>query len=126
MSAPREQPGHPARRGQGGERADHADGELGGARSEQLDDAAGQEPGDDEEQDRDHSTPFVDGSCPALRGSISTASRSARENALNCASTTWWASGTEPSRAARSTLTCRVSRAAKPNDSKMCRVMLVG
>ena len=35
----------------------------------------------------------MDGSAPALRGSISTASRSARENALNCASTTWCASG---------------------------------
>ena len=35
-------------------------------------------------------------------------------------------SGRPPSRAARSTLTCRVTLAAWPNDSKMCRVMLVG
>src|SRR4029453_150974 len=102
------------------------DAELAGALPDQRDHAAEQDAGDREQDDGHHSTPLVDGSAPALRGSISTASRSRRGKALNCASTTWWASGLPPSRAARSTLTCSVTRAAKPNDSKMCRVMLVG
>ena len=43
-------------------------------------------------------------------GRARTASRSARATALNCASTTWWASGCGAGRPARSTDTCSVSR----------------
>ena len=38
----------------------------------------------------DYNDPFVLGT-PTTRGSTSTAVRSARANALNCVSTTWWA-----------------------------------
>ncbi len=59
---------------------------------------------------------------PGERGSGETASRNARANALNCASTTWCASGAVPGRAARNTVTCKVIRAAWPSDSQTWRV----
>src|SRR5207248_2529076 len=75
---------------------------------------------------RHYSTPFVLGTAPPARRSYPTAWRSARATALNCASTTWCASGCAPGRDARSTDTCSVILAVCPKDSHTCRVRLVG
>ena len=60
-----------------------------------------------------HSTPLVLGT-PPPRGSIATASRSARATALNCASTTWCGVGCGTRAGGPQHRTCRVSRAAWP------------
>src|SRR4029450_1135153 len=68
-----------------------------------------------EDGDLCHRAPLVLGT-PCWRGSISAASRSARANALNCASTMWC--GSRPD----STRTCTHIAALNASVSKTCRV----